>query len=231
MKRLTLVVLVAVGSSFTSLAQAASGDQTLFIGYSQASADWVKKAVSNNGNLFDAALQASSSFGGNLSTTRDSNKDLAGGFIKYRYEFDDSWGAIVTANYLLGEYGNTANRNKLSLNPGQTDSYYFKNRVKADHFTLMVGPTYRFNPLLSVYATLGMAYNHIGISNNSYQIINGISTDRSGSSHDENKFSLASSVGFQVNAWKDLVVDAAYDVSGGGDWKTSGFSVGLGYRF
>lgn len=231
MKRLALSVLFAAVSSFTSLAQAAAGDQTLFLGYSQANADWAKKAINNNGNLFDTALKSSNSFGGDLSVTRDSNKDLAGGVIKYRYEIDDSLGLIITANYLLGEYGNSARRNKPSANPGQNDSYYFKNRVKADHFTLMAGPTYRFNALLSVYATLGMAYNHIGISSHSKQFVNGISSYIADSSHDENKFSLASSVGFQVNIWKDLVVDAAYDVSGGGDWKTNGFSVGLGYRF
>lgn len=231
MKKLALLVLFAAGSSLTSLAQAAAGDQTLFLGYSQASADWAKKAVNNNGNLFDAALQSSNPFGGDLSVTRDNNKNLAGGVIKYRYEFDDSVGLIVTANYLLGEFGNTARRNKPSANPGQTDSYYYKNRVKADHFTLMSGPTYRFNELLSVYATLGMAYNHIGISSHSNQIVDGISTNMADSSQDKNKFSLASSVGFHVNVWKDLVVDAAYDVSGSGDWKTNGFNVGLGYRF
>lgn len=232
MKRVTLRHIIAFTTLTISFgATAAAGDQTVFIGYSQANADWVKRAVRSNGNLYDVALQSSNVFGGDLKKTRDNNKSIAGGFIKYRYEFDNSWGAIVSADYLLGEYGNTIDRTRQSANGWQDDRWHYKNRVKADHFTLMAGPTYRINELLSIYGMLGFAYSHLGTSSNSHQFINGFYAERTSNSHDENNFSIASSVGLQVNVWKDLVVDTSYELSGSGDWQTSGFTVGLGYRF
>lgn len=43
--------------------------------------------------------------------------------------------------------------------------------------------------------------------------------------------SLAWSAGVQFNPADVVSVDLAYEGSGSGDWRTSAFIVGLGYRF
>lgn len=231
MKQLAYIVILASGIVCSAESYASAGDQTLVVGYSRANADWVNSAVSNSSNLFNDALQGSNTFGGEVRASRDSNKDISGAFIKYRYELDNSWGAIVSANYLLGDYGNVLQRKRPTDDPHQFDSYDFKNRVKSDYFTIMAGPSYRINEFISVYATFGMAYSHIGISSHSNQVISNSYTEIANSSNDESRFSVASSLGLQANVWKRVVVDVAYEIAGRGDWMTNGLTLGLGYQF
>ncbi|EJP5184260.1 Ail/Lom family outer membrane beta-barrel protein, partial [Salmonella enterica] len=47
----------------------------------------------------------------------------------------------------------------------------------------------------------------------------------------DSKTQLTYSAGLQFNVYNGLVLDVAYEGSGSGDWKTSGFNVGLGYKF
>ncbi|CAK8741359.1 hypothetical protein SODG_007571 [Sodalis praecaptivus] len=82
----SLLILSVVSSP---AAYAAKGDQILSIGYAQMNSDPTKAAYSANKAEYETRLKAT---GNVFSQHADSDKQPQGMFIRYRYEFDDTWG-------------------------------------------------------------------------------------------------------------------------------------------
>ncbi|WP_036768099.1 Ail/Lom family outer membrane beta-barrel protein [Photorhabdus australis] len=128
------------------------------------------------------------------------NKDPKGFNIKYRYELDDHFGVISSATYT-----------------GYDFKYGDKKLTKLDmdYYSLMAGPTYRFNEYVSVYGLVGAARGKVKGPND----------------YSESKTSVGYGAGLQFNPMPNLAIDASYEYSKLGDLKVGTWVVGVGYRF
>lgn len=125
--------------------------------------------------------------------------------IKYRYELDDKLGVIGSTTFTHQGY-----------------DYYQGNKKVAngaiDYYSLMVGPSYRFNEYISAYTTIGAAYGKAKLSG-------------FGHSLSQDKTSLAYGAGLQINPMPNWAIDASYEYSKLGDFKAATWVIGLGYQF
>lgn len=142
-------------------------------------------------------------------------KALNGATLGYRYEFDDSWGALGNFTFAKGDRKESAE--------------YAKGDFK--YYSLMAGPTYRINEYISLYGQLGLAHFKAKFSAN---------YDWGYSEHSsESKTAVGWGAGMIVNPLENVAVTLGYEGSRfnfskyGSDSKmtTNGFNVGLGYRF
>lgn len=226
-KILAVALMVASGSVF-----AAAGDQTLSLGYIQMKSDGLEK-LSDSTRIAarDYAGSAGSSIGAPVSVKNDSYKDPQGMFIRYRYEFDDSWSIIGSLAYAQQDTATKGSGSKVNADKTK-NSFNGKAKVTGDYVSALVGPAYRLNEYVSLYGMAGAAYKHVKQEANEHIVINDRAVSNGSYSHTESKTNLAYSVGAQFNVYEGLVIDAAYEgSSGGSDWKANGFTVGLGYRF
>lgn len=238
MKKITSVIAVALFLVGTGTVWAASGDSTISIGYTSIKADGAKKAVNGYRDAMDTFIRDYNSIkpgGYTASGHADSYNDLRGFNLKYRYEITDTWGVIASVSHASQEYKGNLNASK-PVKPGSTSMTYAwpstqaDSSVKARYLAVMAGPTYRLNDYVSGYAMLGGASARVEYVLNGRLNVAGESY-RGSLNGNQNKTSLAYGVGLQFNPVKYITVDVAYEGSGSGDWKTSGFNVGLGYKF
>ncbi|WP_350304959.1 Ail/Lom family outer membrane beta-barrel protein [Photorhabdus viridis] len=133
--------------------------------------------------------------------------DLKGFNLKYRYELDDNWGVIssLTSTYL--GYDHYVGGRKVA------DS-------EMDYFSLMAGPTYRFNEYVSVYGMVGAAHGKVKVSD--------YVGSKSGS---DSKTSVGYGLGLQFNPMPNWTIDTSYEYSKLDDLKIGTWVVGVGYRF
>ncbi|EBO9850973.1 Ail/Lom family outer membrane beta-barrel protein [Salmonella enterica subsp. enterica serovar Livingstone] len=202
------LVALALGTLLiSSVAHAEQGNQTVSIGFIQMKSDGLH-------NIYKDTKGVASLYG---MSSSDGYDDPKGMFMRYHYEFDDVWGIIGSFSYAVNDGKVTAN----------TDSLRATAKITAEYASALVGPSLRVNDYVSLYGLAGMAYKHIK------QNIDAYTQYGSGnSSISEDKFNFAYSIGAQINVYEGLVFDAAYEASpGNSDWKTSGFTVGLGYKF
>ncbi|HAF2407412.1 TPA: Ail/Lom family outer membrane beta-barrel protein [Salmonella enterica] len=235
MTKIAAVVLAGLAFGCTGIANAAAGDSTVSIGYAQIHSKGLKKAVdhyssplnSASGFVNDEANKAGVTIpDGVFSAGADKYKDPKGINIKYRYEFDDNWGAIGSVTYAWAKYDGHLN----AKDPESSDSVNAKGSIKGHYFSILAGPAYRINDYVSGYAMAGLANSKTKYSADySYNIDN--STGNGSYSNDKNKTTFAYSVGLQFNPVKSVAIDVAYEGSGSGDWNTNGFNVGVGYTF
>lgn len=161
-----------------SFAANAANERTLSIGYAQSN-------VSLDGN--------------------DLNGNPQGVNLKYRNEFNDKLGVIVSTTYTSKTY----------------DYYSRGSRVaegKIKYYSTTFGPSYRFSDYVSTYALIGIGSGKVDASLRNY----------SGSS---NKTSAAYGAGFQFNPARSWVIDTSYEYSKLDDYKVGTWSLGVGYRF
>ncbi|WP_261641614.1 Ail/Lom family outer membrane beta-barrel protein [Erwinia mallotivora] len=151
---------------------------------------------------------------------------FAGINLKYRYEFTDRYGLIGSFSFVSGSDAYDA----LS-STGNT----VKNNLRVKTTSLLVGPTYRVNRHVSLYALAGV---------NNAQVSYSPLRDRSGArlyEGDDTLHSLKHATGFawggglQINPTHYLVLDLGYEGSRksieGRRYTMSGFNVGMGYAF
>ncbi|CAQ84139.1 MULTISPECIES: Ail/Lom family outer membrane beta-barrel protein [Photorhabdus] len=133
-----------------------------------------------------------------------SNKDTKGFNLKYRYELDDHFSVIGSATYTGYDfkYGD----------PKPT-------KLDMDYYSLMAGPSYRFNEYVSVYGLVGAAHVH------------GKEDVFASGSRKKEKTSVSYGAGLQFNPIPNLAIDASYEYSKLGDLKVGTWVVGVGYRF
>ncbi|WP_411899928.1 Ail/Lom family outer membrane beta-barrel protein, partial [Salmonella enterica] len=98
------------------------------------------------------------------------------------------------------------------------------------------GPDVRGNAWFSAYALAGIAYSLMSTFSGDYIRV----TDNKGKTHDvltgrddgrHSNTSLSWGAGVQFNPTESVAVDAAYEGSGSGHWRTTISIVGAGYKF
>lgn len=160
-------------------------------------------------------------------TDMPGNRDLKGVNVKYRYEFTDALGVITSLSYAGG---------KDRQMTYYSDIRKHEDSVRAHRFSFMAGPSLRVNDWFSAYTMIGASWGRVSSFSGDYTKV----TDDQGETHDvltgsdasrRSNTSLAWSAGVQFNPADVVSVDLAYEGSGSGDWRTSAFIVGLGYRF
>ena len=133
-------------------------------------------------------------------------KNINGVNVKYRYEWDSPISVISSFTYMSGDKDESYNVYRDKVN----------NHAEVKYYSLSVGPAYRFNQFVSVYAY--NTYEYMG--------------EESGN---QKKTSFMYGVGFQVNPMENLAVDIGYEGSkldaGGKNRSINGFNIGIGYRF
>lgn len=124
---------------------------------------------------------------------------------KLRMEINDDWGVMLS----------------LTNTHYAKDYYYGRFRYateELDYFSLLPGPSYRFNKYISAYALAGWGY---GESNNSIGWAN----------EDYSASTLAVGVGLQFNLTKSIAIDTEWEYAKLDDYKVNTWRVGLGYHF
>ncbi|PIJ49206.1 MULTISPECIES: Ail/Lom family outer membrane beta-barrel protein [unclassified Erwinia] len=225
-------IIAASALALTFNAIAASGDQTLSVGFIQMD---MKGYKSQSGTADALASKAytnmSSVIGAPVKVSSDGYNKPQGMFIRYRYEFDDMWGLMGSVAYATHD-GATSGEGK-RVNADETfNKFDGRARVTGDYVSALIGPSLRLNDYISFYALAGASFQHISVENDDETFINSVRTEKNSSSSSRNNTGFAYSFGAQVNVWQGLVIDAAYEGgTGSGDWKANGFTVGVGYKF
>ncbi|MCW7762646.1 Ail/Lom family outer membrane beta-barrel protein [Photorhabdus luminescens] len=125
--------------------------------------------------------------------------------LKYRYELDNNWGVIssFTYTYLGYEFYNSGRK---------------VGKVDIDYYSLMAGPTYRFNEYVSAYGMVGAAHGRIKSTVPQF-------------SGRKSETSIGYGVGLQFNPVPNWTIDTSYEYSKLNDFKVGTWVVGVGYRF
>ncbi|HGJ5858563.1 MAG TPA: Ail/Lom family outer membrane beta-barrel protein [Arsenophonus nasoniae] len=220
--------ILLISCLFSGAVIAKEGDQTLSFGYLNVNSNGVKDSVNLMRNdVREAGDKITNSFGVPATLSKDSYSNLGGAFMRYRYELTDNWGIISSLAYSTKDY----NANASATKNKDKDRMSTRNKVSGDYISLMIGPTYRFNEYVSVYGLVGGAYKKLSYESVSQEFKNNSLVNSSRSSQSDNKTELAYGIGMQVNFWQNATLDLGYEQSGSGDWKTSAWTVGIGYKF
>lgn len=139
----------------------------------------------------------------------DAFEDLKGITAKYHYQGSDALGIIGSFTYLSAK--------QTEYYPGSSNDHY-----KFKYYSLMAGPSYRFNDVVSIYGLAG-----IGYGKSSWE--EGDARFRSSGS--ESKSSFAYGFGVQIAPAENWVIDAGYEGTKIYDTRADGFNIGVGYRF
>ena len=151
----------------------------------------------------------------------DNFKDIRGVNVQYRYEWDSAFSAIGSFSYM------TADEDYADYSSA-TDSLKAHTEVK--YTSLLVGPAYRINEYVSVYALGGLAYIKAD-DDWKWSNAGGIS-HREKDSYDSTSFAWGA--GVQVNPTQDLAISLGYEGTKadlGNDFSINGFNINVGYRF
>ncbi|WP_367987148.1 Ail/Lom family outer membrane beta-barrel protein [Vibrio sp. NTOU-M3] len=142
-------------------------------------------------------------------------EDVLGGFtLKYRYDGANRLGFLVSATITADEDVAYGVQFQPDINVVETA------KTTRSYASLHVGPTYRFNDIVSAYATLG--YSEYIIENEA----RGRTTSKI---EDEN---FAGGAGLEFNVTRGFVINTGFEYSEHlADARALTYSVALGYRF
>lgn len=134
--------------------------------------------------------------------------DLKGVNVQYRYETSSPVSLLASMSYQTGDEN--------------WNDQYSRENLDVKHFSLLAGPAYRFNPLVSAYAVVGIAYSTV---DSEYSEI-GYSEN-----YDFSESNLAYGVGVIVTPTDKLSLNIGYEGTEVESAKLNGFNMGVGYRF
>ncbi|EIX4510403.1 Ail/Lom family outer membrane beta-barrel protein [Escherichia coli] len=162
-----------------------------------------------------------------LSGTGARTGDLKGINVKYRYEFTDHLGGIVSLSYASVKKSRTTMTG---------DKAFHYESLRGRYVSVMAGPVWQVSERVSVYGMAGMAQTRWSDSVQDYrrdEVTPGHvrETTTASDGHSARNLTLAWGAGLQFNPAETVAVDIAYEVAGHGDWRTDAFIVGIGYRF
>lgn len=148
-------------------------------------------------------------------------KNIRGVNAQYRYEWDSPWSVMGSFTYMSGD---------------QDENYYVasdsvKNHVEAKYYSLLVGPAYRINEYVSLYALGGVA--HVKADGDTKWVNAGDGFTQK-DSISEKSTSFAYGAGVQFNPTPELAINVGYEGTNAdldGNRSINGFNVGVGYRF
>ncbi|WP_158367472.1 Ail/Lom family outer membrane beta-barrel protein [Candidatus Williamhamiltonella defendens] len=202
----------------------------------------MKKALINSllavGSMFgissaNAELENSVSVGHAWSSYKTSSKTTSKCFqinrdvnpigfnLKYRYQIDPQLGIISSFAYLW--------KKERAVIKNDTSGIISDHSSKFNYYSLLIGPSYRFNKWVSVYTAAGVAY-----SKGKIQIDGNATTKQIGDPEpaDMKKTSPAGMLGFQVNPLPNIVADLSYEYAKmAGGQKRGVLAISLGTRF
>ncbi|SFN04899.1 putatice virulence related protein PagC [Izhakiella capsodis] len=148
-------------------------------------------------------------------------KNMPGVNVQYRYEWDSPLSVLASFTALENDGDSQTTWGR----------YYSTDHVKAEYYSLMAGPAYRFNDYVSVYAIAGMSQAKMGrhydasYRNDPLQRI-----DFSDSTN-----AFAYGAGLIINPVDYLSVNLGYEGSQtrveGQHREINGVNIGIGYRF
>ncbi|WP_174889229.1 Ail/Lom family outer membrane beta-barrel protein [Candidatus Williamhamiltonella defendens] len=193
MKKTLIYSVLAMGSMVGISSANAELENSVSVGYA-----WSSLGVVNEKN--------------NLIKT---NKDAGpkGINLKYRYEIDNQLGIITSFTYLR-------KKEDLSGKIGPADINYSLN---FNYYSLLIGPTYRFNEWVSGYAALGVVHSKVKETGKFIDI---------DEKFDNKKNGFAGMIGVQVNPMPNIVIDGSFEYAKSVYGKKAKvWSIGLGYRF
>lgn len=162
-----------------------------------------------------------------LSGTDARTGDLKGINVKYRYEFTDHLGGIVSLSYA------SAKKSRTTMSG---DKAFHYESLRGRYVSVMAGPVWQVSEQVSLYGMAGMAHTRWSDSVQDYrrdEVKPGHvrETTTASDGHSARHLTLAWGAGLQFNPAETVTVDLAYEVAGHGDWRTDAFIVGIGYRF
>lgn len=242
MKKIAVAVLACLVAGSIGVANASAGDSTLSVGYAQIHANGLKKLVNDIGDRVKGIdtedLRTdliSEGYPSDISISpghADKYRDPKGFNVKYRYEITDNLGVIGSFTYAGDDYKAGISGSSAS----EAASEEVSGRVKAQQFNIGVGPTWRFNDYVSVYAMGGVAFSKYSgyyTDKTKYEETKDrkASTEIDSISFSGNKTEFSYGAGFQFNPVNNVAIDVAYEGTTGGDFKSNGFIVGVGYKF
>ncbi|GCW32903.1 outer membrane precursor protein Lom [Escherichia coli] len=234
---------VLVMSCLTAQVNAASGDSTVSLGFAHIRfpglKDFVRDAGVYNRDTFRNVVNvnhfnSSAEYENAIARGHDGTaKSPLGMSIRYRYEITDELGVIASFTWARSMTNAQAFIDVKPSDPSRevkNPAASARTDIRANYWSLLSGPSWRFNEYLSVYAMAGM-----GVAKVTTDLkINDNLNHGAGSFSESNstkKTSIAWSVGAQFNFNESVAMDVAYESSGSGDWRTSGVVVGIGLKF
>lgn len=144
--------------------------------------------------------------------------------LKYLYGMTPELGIITSFTYL-------GHKNGLELKLYDEAACLSKD---FKYYSLLVGPSYRFNEWITAYATAGIAHSKLKLQANILNIL-GAANANGAHSLSNKKTSLSGMIGFQVSPLPNIFIDASFEytkmASGGAQEKAGTWAIGLGYRF
>ncbi|UPT57577.1 Ail/Lom family outer membrane beta-barrel protein [Dickeya zeae] len=152
-------------------------------------------------------------------------KNIGGVNVQYRYEVDSELSLIGSFSYLDGD-ADVSNR---------ISDDVIRNHADSKYYSFLIGPAYRINPVISVYALVGTAHVKTDVSSEWFNFESGkglISQGTQKSTFSSN--ALAYGAGVIINPVENLSVNLGYEGTKAdinGDRPINGFTVGVGYRF
>ncbi|MFC6053291.1 hypothetical protein A6M14_10030 [Acinetobacter sp. Ac_877] len=157
------------------------------------------------------------SFSLGYAQSKISDLDLKGVNAQYRYEWNSPFSLISSVSYLKGDVSE------------QDGLDVYKTDVK--YFTYMMGPAYRFNNYVSIYATTGIS--NIKLKSTDFTI--GGTTEPADPTK-TSKTELAYGAGLIVNPTRNFTVNLGYEgtnlkFADELRIKVNGWNASIGYRF
>lgn len=207
------VALMLAGMVPAGMTQAGEGQGTLSVGYAQVHSGHFREWVNHTGQ------ETSINFGG--------YQKPAGINVKYHHEYSDTLGVMASVTVAGEKYSGSASH-------GPTE--WRKGTLRTRYVSGTAGPVWQMNRYVSLYALAGFAYAKTSASAGEYrnesqpdgsQVIKYRNTKAENDSHT----SLAYGAGMQFSPLASVVLDVSWEGSGSGDWRTSAFIVGGGYKF
>ncbi|HIE1972606.1 TPA: Ail/Lom family outer membrane beta-barrel protein [Escherichia coli] len=185
------------------------------------------RAVAGHGAFSAGYAQVHPAGVPSLSGTGIRTGDLKGINVKYRYEFTERLGGIVSLSFASAKKSST-------MMTGDRRFHY--ESLRGRYVSVMAGPVWQAGEQVSLYGMAGMAHTRWSDSFQDHrrdEVKPGYmkKTVTAGGGHAARHLSLAWSAGIQFSPAETVVIDLAYEGSGSGDWRTDGFIVGVGYKF
>ncbi|MBB3323200.1 MULTISPECIES: Ail/Lom family outer membrane beta-barrel protein [Atlantibacter] len=148
-------------------------------------------------------------------------KNIRGVNVQYRYEFDSPVSFLGSFTYMKGDDDQNY----------YLASDYIENHVEAKYYSLLVGPAYRINEYVSLYALGGVARSKAEGRTTWHNAGDGyVGRD----SISEKSTSFAYGAGVIFNPVENFSVNVGYEGTNAdleGSRSINGFNVGVGYRF
>ncbi|MDC9581525.1 Ail/Lom family outer membrane beta-barrel protein [Xenorhabdus sp. PR6a] len=151
-------------------------------------------------------------------------KNIRGVNLHYRYEWDSPLTIIGSLTYMKGDKEGS----------DRVNNAFWQAKADAKYYSLLVGPAYRIDDQVSVYALLGFSHTKIDVTENEYTEISGKRKHSFWNIH-EKATNIAYGAGVEFNPVRNLSLYAGYEGSAakfnGKDHGINGFNVGVGYHF